>query len=429
MASADQMQQLSSVMNPEANRKLVEPKGGSTGTSGASLDSTDSFLSGLRDQMQSLVSSHQSEDDLKSLFSDAISGIKSGTEASKQSLDLQYGHKEDVQSKQNAQQLMTAEAGQRGFATNTALLKQIQDSGKEAINNLEDQKQSLILQGQAAAAGQIAGLQVQQAQLQLQQRNQLFSNLVSLAGVAGQQSQLNISRQQLGLQQQQAENDLASKMGTIALQYGIEVKPGDDIGSVVNRAASNSKALFDYGLQDAAAGLTLKSAQAQLYRAQAAAAGRSNLDQAPIDFTAFFKGVNQAGGPNTPGGANMISNMTASLASKPDQLQKFFTTLQASQVTRDWSKPEIFQTALTSKANGDSYEQFVGWATLNGSLKNKSDATAIGQNVWGQGYQPNYVSLYAQEAGQKYGSAASTALNSMFPGVGSAASSILGKIF
>ncbi len=400
MADPNQVTTLASTMNANnapQNQAIIYP-GNAPQTSDTNTASIDTFLSGLKDQMSSLVSSNQSNTDLQDLFAKAIGNVQSGSDKQTQSLNLQYGGKEAVQQTKNQALMNSVQESQRGFATNTALLKQVQDSGTQAIKDLEEQKQMLILQGQAAAAGQIAGLQVSQAELQLKQRSELFNNLIGIAGVASQQGQLRLSQQQTKIAQDQALNDLQSKMGNIALQYGVKVAAGDTLSDVVNRAAGNAKALYDFQLQDAAASLKLKAAQTNLANAQAqTAAGKS-----VTDFDGFWDAVNiMPGGVGSQGGQGAMQALLSSMAQSPDSVMNFYKSYSKKTQPVERNDQQMLQMALYGKSQGQDFATFVGNIALNPSIPASQKVPGgrleqIARNVYGQPTTPGMIPLYAQ---------------------------------
>jgi len=391
MADKSQVDALSSMMNPPQNQALVTPGGSSTQGKTSSLDS---FMDTVRNQLtqqSGIVSS--SDKTIQDQITAAISSIQGGAKDSAAAIEKTYNAKEAYQATQNANTLSATQEAQRGFATNTALLQQIKDAGSKSINDLEQQKQSLILSGNAQAAQKIADLQVQEATMMVQNRQNVFNNLVALAGVGTQQQNVEISRQQLGIQQQQADRDLQSKMGSIALQYGVKVQAGDDISSVVNRAAGNAKALYDYQVQDAALGLKLKGAQIALAHAQAAKAGEGTR---VVDYQNFFASIKSLGGTQSATGQQMVSGMIASIAKDPSQLSAFTQALSAANKPQDYSHPDLVQGALFAKSQGQTLEQYIGAVRLNSSISNKDEAEKVAKNVFGDTYKPNYAALYAQ---------------------------------
>lgn len=229
------------------------PDGHTTALPGAnnSSSTTDTLIQKLLGQSD-IISSQSTG--LESKINDIISGVKSGQAANEQALGIQYQGKEDFAQKQGTTALTTAMEGQRGFAVNQAALQQITDSTKKSVNDLEMQKQQLILQGQAAAAGQITQLQVQQLQFQQQANQQVYSNLLGITGISQQKDAAATAAAQFNKQQ---AFQTTQAMGALATQYGLSPKPGETLDSLYARAAT------DMGINSPAA-LAIKQAQSQI---------------------------------------------------------------------------------------------------------------------------------------------------------------------
>jgi hypothetical protein len=390
MADSSQVETLSSMMNPVQNQALVTPGGFSTSNQSGS----DALMAQIQAQLTSqsgIISS--SDKTIQDQIKSAISSVQTSNAASTGAIDATYKLKEQNQIEQNTRDLTSVTESQRGYATNTALLDHIKETGQKAINDLELQKQSLILSGNAAAASKISDLQVQEASMMVQNRQKVFDNLISMAGVAQAGQQMALSRDQFRLQVQNAETDLQSKMGTIALQYGIKVKAGDTLPDVVNRASTNAKSLYDLSVQDASLGLKLKQAQITLAQAQARAAGK---DTQPVDFTKFFDSIRSVGGPGSDDGKQMLTMMVASIAKDPTQINGFSTALSAATKPQNYPLQDLVQYALRAKTAGVDFDTFYGKLAQNSSVANKDKAFEIAKNVYGIQENPNYAGLVWQ---------------------------------
>lgn len=214
------------------NSNAGAPAGGSTGTTGDSSNPTDSALMDQIQQRllsQSDVISSQSTG-VENQIGSIIGGIQTGEQQSEQATTLNYNAQE-VQAQAAGQQTLTStEEAQRGYATNYAALQRIQDTTTKNVASLETQKQQLILQGESTAAQTISGLQVQALQFQQQAQQQVFTNLLNLAQYGQAQQAAQQSQAAQSFSEQQA-------ISSIALQYGLQVQPGDTINSITTRAA------------------------------------------------------------------------------------------------------------------------------------------------------------------------------------------------
>jgi len=151
-------------------------------------------------QQSDLVSSSASNIEAK--IGEAISGIQKGQEAGAARIESQFGREKAFQAEQFAQQKTSARESQRGFAVNTAAMRQLDERTEKSLRDLEQRKQELILAGESTAASQIAGLQVQSLQFQMQAQQQAFSNM------------LGIGQFQAGLKQLQIETQREARLQT-----------------------------------------------------------------------------------------------------------------------------------------------------------------------------------------------------------------------
>lgn len=209
---------------------------------GATVVSTptggESSGSGFTEQLQAkllgqsdIISSENTN--LENKIQEAISSVKSSAASSAQAITSQYDREIGYQKEQGATAIQTAQEGQRGFAQNTAALQQLTDSTNKQLKDLEMRKQELILQGNAAAASKVADLQLQAIQFHQQAQQQVFSNLLGMANFGLQADAAKRQESQFNRQQQFQED---SAKATIALQYGVTLKPGDTIQDVIQRA-------------------------------------------------------------------------------------------------------------------------------------------------------------------------------------------------
>lgn len=215
---------------PGVGGTSTTPATSGAGTSTTSSSANDDFFNALNSKLMSqsdMISS--SNTGIEDKIQQAIKGIQSGNADSAKATSLDYAGQEQNVLDQAAQTKTGIQDRQAGFATNSSVLRLVNDTTTKQIDTLEKNKQELILQGNAAAAGQISQLQVQALQMQQQAQQQSFTNMLSLAGVNLQQMQFKQSQTA-----QQDQEDQAK--GQIALQYGVQVQPGDTLSDVINRA-------------------------------------------------------------------------------------------------------------------------------------------------------------------------------------------------
>lgn len=251
---------------------------------------------------------------IESKINDIVSGIKTGQQAGAAALDSNYNRQEALAQKTGDQNLTSAMESQRGFGINTAALKQIQDNTKQQVNDLEQRKQELILQGQAAAAGQISQLQIQSLQFQQQAQQQVFSNLLGITNMSNQQDQFRTTSQ---LQQKAQTFAQQQAVGTLATQYGLTPAPGETLESLYARAVQDMGPNSPAAMDIAAKRSQINENNAQAAKALSDASANKPLDAANIELLANT--YNAVGSPIL--GQVKNANDQAAIISKANDLE------------------------------------------------------------------------------------------------------------
>lgn len=246
--------------------------GGSSGASG-STGSTDtsSFISQLQQKLlgqSDIISSENTN--LENKINTAIKGIQTGQDASAQAITSQYDQNIQQARDTGQSKLTSALELQRGFASNVAGLKQLATDTDKQVQSLEQQKQQLILTGQANAASQISNLQIQAIQFQQQAQQQVFSNLLGMGNFAQQQQQAETQASQF-----KATQDFASQqaISTVALKYGLTVGANDTLSSITTKAMPFASQEEKLQLQQIQSQIALNNAQRQKALSDAASGG------------------------------------------------------------------------------------------------------------------------------------------------------------
>lgn len=218
---------------------------------------SDPFIDQLQRTLLSrsdLISSSNDEIDTK--IDEAISGVQTAGEKSKERIESQFGRERLDQAAAGARRITTAREAQRGFATNTALLKTISEETEKSLRDLDQRKEELILQGDAESAATIANLQLKGLEFKQNAQQQVFNNLLGLANFSLTRSaESRADRAQNFAERQQ--------IGQIALDFGIEVREDDTLDTIIARAQP---------FADEARSLELARLRADIRRANAEAA-------------------------------------------------------------------------------------------------------------------------------------------------------------
>lgn len=200
-----------------------------TTTSGETSGGT-SFVEQLQKQlmeMSGIISSDSTK--IESGIKDIISGVNKGNEASKGVIKSQYDRAIEDAKKVGEQDVINELESQRGFATVTAVINNTADRAAKNVKDLEQRKQELLLQGDATAASKITELQLKEMEMEQETRKTGFQNLLAMGNFALQANQESRLAKAQTFQEK-------SKMSEIALKYGIELKEGDTLDTVISRA-------------------------------------------------------------------------------------------------------------------------------------------------------------------------------------------------
>ncbi len=120
-------------------------------------------------------------------FEEAISeittGLKEAQEKTEAGIEAGFERQRieatDIGARRKTSQL----EARRGFATNTALMRQLDEQTEKSIRDLDLRKQEALSSGQMELAENLADLQLKEIEFKTTQRQQIFTNLVSLAGL------------------------------------------------------------------------------------------------------------------------------------------------------------------------------------------------------------------------------------------------------
>lgn len=366
---------------------------------------TDTLIQKLLGQSD-IISSQSTG--LETKINDIISGIKSGTDASAASISSSYGRQEALAQQAGDRQFTSARESQGGFAVNTAALKQINDNTKQQVNDLEQRKQELILQGQAAAAGQITQLQMQQLQFQQQAQQQVYSNLLGITGISQQRDAAATAAQQF---QQQQTFQTTQAMGALATQYGLKPRPGETLDSLYARASA------DMGASSPAA-LAIKQAQSQIQAnnaqtALALAKTAASKPLTPIDLASLAGAYNSVG-PAILGQISSANDQAAVIQEANKQEMGIYSGAAQSNYDNGIPKSSLIQTIMSDQ-----------------SIVNKNGAIQAVNNVYGTNESPKKKATspgtYTPFVAPTLGTPASAAFGSSIPPASAAAQAALKK--
>lgn len=203
---------------------------GSNTTLPTDTSATD-FMNKIQSQLlnqSGIISS--SNTNLESKLQNAISGIKSSAESSNAATQSQFEREaQGILETGNEAQLAGRAAGQGGIM-NIAALRELTGTTDKNLKDLAQRKQELILQNNAAAASKVAEMELKTLEFKQQAEQQVFSNLLGMSNFATQ------IQQESRLSKAQTFNERQA-LSSVALQYGLDVKHGDTLETIITRAA------------------------------------------------------------------------------------------------------------------------------------------------------------------------------------------------
>ncbi len=330
-----------------------------------------------------------SDQDIQAQYQDVIKQTQASGAAQTTAIENKYNPAISNQQISNQQRMETGLENNHGYGLNAGLLQTINKQNDDDLQMLIQERDSAVATGQAATAKNISDIMLQSIQDRMKNRQDVFNNMVSIAGVANQQQQTEISKGQLKIAQQQADVDMQAKMGTIALTYGIKVNAKDDISDVVNRAANNAKTLYDMNVQDAAASIRLKNGQAGLYNAQRDALAGKTV----TDFKGFFSGLTLLSQQDQQ---TVTSSLLTSIATNPESIVNYSKALSDYKKPQAIPSPELAQQALSYRTQGVDLNTALGMMLSDSRIANKTKAEDMFRTIYGQPQTPNLIGLYAQ---------------------------------
>jgi hypothetical protein len=253
-----------------ANLPIINPNAPTNGIQPADLMSE---ISSRLLSTSGAISSSNSK--IEDVISGAIKKTQESGDASKAAAGSQFDRAIGEATDSAARGEQGFLEGQRGFATNVAALRDLRTSNEKGIKDLLQRKEEVMLQGDADTASKISGLILQKYQFQQEAEQKVFSNLTTLANFGMQQAQEKRLAESQAFTEEQGKSQ-------IALQYGIEVKPGDTFTDVVNRAKPLASAEQKLQLDKMTADIQLTKQQIKTSAAQAVAALKESKKTTPL---------------------------------------------------------------------------------------------------------------------------------------------------
>lgn len=174
------------------------------------------------------VSSADSE--IEKTIQAAIAKTEAGTEAGKRAISI-AGERQITSAEERGVRAVTSfRESTRGFAVNTAAMRQLTESTNKEVKDLEDRRQELLLTADAQGAAAVSGLILQKLTFQQESKQRTFNNLLSIGTFTRAGEAQKLQQRQVSFQEEAAKSNLA-------LQFGLEVREDDTLETITARAA------------------------------------------------------------------------------------------------------------------------------------------------------------------------------------------------
>lgn len=133
--------------------------------------------------------SSSSSSALQASIAQAISDTQRSGDLTLQRLELERQREVSFARDRAGASYTTALEGRTGYATQTAALRELTETTEKSIRDLDQRYQEAMLTNDANTAAQIAQLRMQKIQFQMQQEENYYRNLISVAGMQQQEEQ------------------------------------------------------------------------------------------------------------------------------------------------------------------------------------------------------------------------------------------------
>lgn len=295
--------------NGEARRAAANPTPAATG--GSNTDALMAALSSrLTQQGQGISSSASSE--LANTINAAMGDVQTAGQLTTERLQSERQREVAFARDRQGSTITSALEGRTGFATQVAGLRELTETTEKSIRDLDQRYQEAILTNDANTASQLAGLRLEKLKFAVEQEQNFYRNLFSLAGLA--QAQEGAEREderffagqefEERMFEQRVFQDERNMMLGLAAEYGVQVGNGDNIESIIAKVSPFIDERRGLELQQIR--LDMERSRAQIAEARAGAASGNALDPATLEAlamafvngdTGFLAGLkgNQAG--------------------------------------------------------------------------------------------------------------------------------------
>ena len=158
---------------------------------------------------EGMVSSEETESE--KLITGAISGLEEAGVATKKGTEARYERLRTETEEAGKRTLTGALEARRGFATNTALIRQIKDQTDKKLKDLDLREVEALAAGRTDVASQIANIKLQEIRFQQESEQKVWSNALQVAGLGLQMEAQEMQQEQIGFNKATSMISLISK--------------------------------------------------------------------------------------------------------------------------------------------------------------------------------------------------------------------------
>lgn len=256
---------------------------------------TDAVMSALTERLtqqgQGISSSASSE--LANTISAAMGDIQTAGDLTSQRLQSERQREVAFARDRQGAQITGALESRTGFGTQVAALRELTETTDKSVRDLDQRYQEAILSNDANTASQIAGLRLEKLKFAVEQEQNFYRNLFSLAGLSMQQEGMEREDERFFAGQEFEERmfeqrvfqDERNMMLGLAAEFGVEVGDGDNIETMIGKISPFVDERRGLELQEIR--LRMEESRARIAEARAGAASNNALDPSTVEALAM----------------------------------------------------------------------------------------------------------------------------------------------
>lgn len=171
----------------------------------------------------------------------AIGAVNQGTQAESQRIGSVFDREIDFATGQAQNTMADFSETRTGFGTQMVALRNLVDTTDKNLKDLQQRKEELILQNNAAGAQKIADLEMKAIEYRQQATQQVFQNLLGVANFDLNRIAENRATTQFKAEMEFRNRELAAtteaRMADLAAEFGVSIEDGDTLQDIVRKVA------------------------------------------------------------------------------------------------------------------------------------------------------------------------------------------------